>query len=156
MVDFDFPAYVNGQLESARTAWTTDFEVLEVEQLGTPLMGHARTPYDLNYELVSVNRRFAKRLQGEDPGPWPFVEGWAKAPEEYCDKPFALREFESTMDAMIQSLGTDLFRKIETSSGQTTAFELGLFCAFHILYHDAQLNYIQELCGDMAMHTTED
>ncbi len=156
MPEFDHLKYVDEQLQQARSVFITDLEAMDEEALGTPIKGKARTPYDFTYEIIVVNNRFAKRLRGEDPGPWPFAEGWAVAPPEYRDKVRALEEFQSSMEAVRQALGTDLYRVIETANGSTTPFEMGLFCSFHVLYHDAQLNYIQELHGDMEMHWSDD
>jgi hypothetical protein len=36
--------------------------------------------------------------------------------------------------------------------GQTPIYELVFFAAMHNMYHDAQLNYVQQLYGDMDVH----
>lgn len=156
MPDFDHKTYLFDQLQQARSAYILDLEALTEAELVAPVKGTARTPFDFTYEVIVVNNRFAERLRGEDPGAWPFGEGWAVAPPEYRNKPRALEDFQSSMEAVRQALGDDLYRTISTPSGNTTPYELGLFCALHVMYHDAQLNYIQELSGDMKMHWTEE
>ena len=60
------------------------------------------------------------------------------------------------MDEFISALeGTpedEMFREIQTPGGTTSPYDLALFCATHVNYHDGQLNYIQSLLGDTKFH----
>ncbi|MBS1723900.1 MAG: DinB family protein [Armatimonadetes bacterium] len=144
------------RIEEARDSYIKDFEALDECELGRSLGGVARVPYDFTYEVLFVNKRIATRLSGGDPGPFS-MEGWMKAPEEYRDSKRMMEEFRSTADEILRLWnGTpdgELEKEIPLPSGNTTSpLDLAELCASHMMYHDAQLNYIQTLVGDAEMH----
>jgi uncharacterized damage-inducible protein DinB len=140
---------------SAAKSYRQDFEALTHEQLAASPMGQARAPYDFTYEVVVVNKRIAARLRGEDPGAWT-AEGWMTAPEELKDKAALMASFDASVDELtsaIQSIpAEEMGREIVLPNTTTNPLDLATHAVVHMTYHDAQLNYVQELHGDMAVH----
>jgi hypothetical protein len=126
------------------------------EALGKTFGGSTRCAYDFTYEVAVVQRRFEARLVGRDPGPYPGADGWIQAPAEFRSKETAVREIKETTEAMLKAFDAlpeaELERPIDIPSGQTTALEIMSIARSHLVYHDAQLNYIQASEGDSGMH----
>lgn len=148
---FDATAYATAQVTNAGNYYLGDLKAISEEDLLNSPAGQARAPIDFTYEVVLINRRIASRLRGETPPPMTF-EGWMVAPEEFRSKEAAVREMESSVKEIVDAIGTDVMRTIVTPERESTAFEMANFGALHIMYHDAQLNYLQSMKGDMAMH----
>ena len=154
MPDFDSRAYALTQVTDAGNFYRKDLDALSDEAiLGSP-GGEARSPIDFTYEVAMINRRIAARLRGEDVPPMPEIEGWMVAPPEWRagGKAKTVAEFDASMKDVIDAIGDDVSRPLVTPARTTTAFEVALFCGLHVMYHDAQLNYVQALNGDSAMH----
>lgn len=147
--------HLTGKLEFAKKAYAGDLRAMAEEQLTTGQGGSARAPADFTYEVVSINNRISKRMRGEDPGEFKF-EGWMTAPDDFRNKETIIEQFEQSVDGVLTAFASvseeDMFRKIETPSGETSPMDLAGFAAAHMTYHDAQLNYIQTLKGDEEMH----
>lgn len=152
MPEFDHRAYAESQLAGARNFFRSDVEALDEAAIINSPGGKARPPIDFIYEIVLINRRIASRLRGEQVAPMDRHDEWIVAPAEFRTKATAMAEFDASMQEVIDALGTDVLRPIQMPDKQTTAFELALFCGLHAMYHDAQLNYVQCLGGDSAMH----
>ncbi|HRK22129.1 MAG TPA: DinB family protein, partial [Fimbriimonadaceae bacterium] len=111
--------------------------------------------FDYTYEVVIVNRRTAKRLRGEDPGPFA-NDGWITAPVAFCEKAVAQSEFQSTAEEFIAALeiipDDELERVIPLPKGETSPLDLASLNIGHWTYHDGQLNYTQAISGDDKVH----
>lgn len=138
-------------IESARASYVKDLEALSEAALSASPGGNARSPYDFTYEVVIVNGRIATRMKGETPGPWPF-ETWAVAPAEFKNKETAISEFNASVQAVVEAVGDDVTREVPSGDGVASVYSLGKFCPMHVMYHDAQLNYVQAMQGDAEMH----
>lgn len=140
---------------SAAKSYRQDFEALSHEQLGASPMGQARAPYDFTYEVVIVNKRIASRLRGQDPGPWT-AEGWMTAPEGLKDKSALMAAFDESVAELTSAIegipAGEMGREIVLPNMTTNPLDLATHAVVHMTYHDAQLNYVQELHGDMAVH----
>lgn len=145
-------------LNYAKDFYLKDLAQIPDDKLSAPIQGCARTPYDFTYEIVVVNNRVANTLNGKPNEPWPFEDGWATAPEEFKNRETASKEFEASIQAIIEkleSMSDEEAAEEFTPEGRdepTSAGAQGDFIALHCMYHCAQLNYIQQLCGDMKMH----
>src|SRR5512147_753859 len=95
-----FKDFLAERMTSAARLYVQDLEALDESMLAHSPGGAARGPYDFTYEVVFVQRRIAKRLRGEDPGPASF-EGWMTAPDEFMDKARAMAEVKSTVDEIV-------------------------------------------------------
>ncbi|GIV01181.1 MAG: hypothetical protein KatS3mg015_0011 [Fimbriimonadales bacterium] len=134
-----------------------DVGAMSHAQLNQSRGGATRKPYDFLYECSLMNQRMAARFRGEDPGPRPYPEGeFPTAPEEFCDKERALQMLRTSFDelrAATEALSPEaLHQPLPYGQGQYSAFELVGFAVSHLSYHDGQLNYIQALDGDGAVH----
>ncbi len=147
--------YFTKQLESSRDIYIKDLEVMSEEDLVGGLNGTERKGIDFTYEVAYVNRRFATRLRGETPEPWP-DGGWIVAPEDQKTKARAISNIRESMDELISAWNEvpaeEITRVITLPSGETSPLDLVFSSCWHNGYHDAQLNYIQSLKGDLAMH----
>lgn len=136
--------------------YVRDLEALGHERLGQGAGGTSRSAYDFTYELVIVHRRIEARLTGKDPGAYPGAEAWIVAPDEFRNPETAIREVRESAEAVLAAFDawpeSDLEREIPIPSGKTSALDLMSLGVFHLIYHDAQLNYIQSIHGDGAMH----
>lgn len=145
-------------VQDAKSRFLQDLEALPEEAIGRSPGGAARAPAHFTYEIVCVNARFAKRLRGEDPGPFS-QDAWASTPDSFKTKEGALAGFSASMDEILEALKAvpenEMDREIVIPSGTTSPFDLAAFCAMHTNYHDGQLNYIQALNGDAEIHWTD-
>ena len=139
--------------ESAVELFVKDIEALEESQL-EGCNGSARKPIDFAYEVGILNQHIARRVLSE-PSSLP-NEGWIVAPPEFRSKAAVtalLRESAETLLAATRTLGEDGGdRTVPTSEGETPVFDLVYFAAMHTMYHDGQLNYVQAIAGDLAVH----
>lgn len=147
-------AFFETQLQNLKSAYLKDLEKMSEEDL-LGAGGPARKGIDFTYEVSYVNHRFATRLKGETPEPWP-DNGWMVAPEEYRTKEAAIRYFTESIDEMIAAWQAipagEILKVIPLTTGETSPLDLVYSCCEHGNYHDGQLNYIQELGGDMTVH----
>ena len=152
-------AFVRKKMENARKMYIEDLEATPDEVLAKAPGGSARTPYDFTYEVVYVNRRVAKRMKGEDPGP-ANMETWLTAPAEFQSKAEATRQMKESTDAILAAWDeipdTDLEKVIPLPKGETSPLDLASLTMSHLNYHDAQLNYVQAMSGDDKVHWNED
>lgn len=154
----DPKAFAIEQVSDAKTRYLQDFAVLPDDSLDKSPGGAARTPFQFTYEIICVNQRLAKRLRGEDPGPFS-MDMWKVTPDEFRNRAAATQGFTNTMDEMLAGLeatpAEQIYQEIATPSGTTSPYDLALFCASHVNYHDGQLNYIQALNGDAEIHWSD-
>ena len=151
----DLKSHIRGRIAEAKKMFLEDFEAMPEDQLAGSPGGCARTPYDLTFECVYVNGRVAKRLRGEDPGPFQ-QDGWMKAPAEFGQKESAARKLSESTEEVLAAWDAlpaeRVTEKIALPNGETSPLELASLVATHLTYHDAQLNYVQTLHGDAEMH----
>ena len=148
-------AYLTKQLEASRDTYLKDLDAMSEEVLLSGVSGGERKGIDFTYEVAYVNRRFATRLRGETPEPWP-DGGWIVAPDDQKTKEIAIANIRESMDDLIAAWNTipadEITRIIPLPSGDTSPLDLVFSSCWHNGYHDGQLNYIQELKGDLSMH----
>jgi hypothetical protein len=144
------------RLTQARHFYTNDFNALSHDQLATSPGGKARSGYDFTFEVITVNNRIATQLKGEDPGEWPFGDDWATCPAEDQDKEQLLAQFHASVDQLVtltESMPDDKLEASFMSGERETSFaKMGLFAGLHMMYHCAQLSYIQAIHGDEKFH----
>jgi len=142
---------------SATQRFTEDLAVLDHEDLAKTMGEGGRCAYDFIYEVAIINARLAMKMRGEDPGPpaWDFGKEWLKAPEAYRTKDAATDYFKGRADELMAE-----YAKVESpvmleNDAPTTMFKNLQFLMGHTMYHDAQLNFLQSLKGDMAVHWSD-
>jgi hypothetical protein len=154
-MELDLKAFAITKVEDARNYYRQDLEALPDEAFDRSPGGVARTPAHFTYEIMCVNDRFMKRIIGEDPGPFS-TDLFATTPDEFRNKAGGLDGFVKSMDRFLEVLKAvpqeEILRQITVPSGTTSPYDLAMFCASHVNYHDGQLNYIQALNGDADIH----
>lgn len=110
----------------------------------------ARAIVDLVYEMALINFRMARRLAGEPPGELP--SPWITAPAEYRDRNRVRSFFDESVDAVVNSAGTDALRPIQIGDATEPALTFVNLALTHTNYHGGQIAYIQTLAGDDANH----
>lgn len=148
-------SFVTKQLEFARDSYLQDLDAMSEDHLLNGMGGEERKPIDFTYEVAFVNQRFATRMQGGTPVAWP-EGGWMVAPEEFRSKDAASKAVKESMDGIIAAWEAtptqEMTRVIALPTGDTSPLDLAFSCCWHNGYHDAQLNYLQQLKGDMGVH----
>jgi hypothetical protein len=138
-----------------------DYYVRDLKAMSHELLAHspggaARSAYDFTFEVVVVQKRIAARLRGDDPGPYAGGEAWIMAPAEFQNPETALSEMLSSGEAIRLAFEaipeSDLEREIPIPSGSVTPLSLMDLASGHLNYHDAQMNYLQAMEGDGAVH----
>jgi uncharacterized damage-inducible protein DinB len=144
-------------LQENSNMYISDLAAIPADQVAKSPGGVARSAADFTYEIIVINDRIMKRMDGEDPGPWPFTNGYAVAPEELHGKDALLAAINRSLEellARLTAMDEDEFsRPITMTDGtERPLHELLQFLPMHLAYHDGQLNYIQALNGDGAVH----
>lgn len=151
----DLKAKALTELRDVQKRYLTDLNALSEEAITKSPGGAARTPANFTYEITVVNKRLMTRMQGGDPGPFD-PNAWTETPAEFNTKDGAVKAFTESLNGIIAVVEAtdeaDMLKEITTPSGATSPFDLAEFCAYHINYHDGQLNYIQALNGDANIH----
>lgn len=154
-MELDLKKFAISELEDARNRYRQDLDALPADAFDRSPGGAARTPAHFTYEIICVNSRFIKRLKGEDPGPFS-TDMWATTPDEFRSKDAGTTAVINSMDQVIDALKAvpdgEMLREIPVPSGSTSPYDLALFCAKHVNYHDGQLNYVQAINGDAEVH----
>lgn len=147
--------YLAAELAKSKRMYLEDLAAMSHDQLDSGAGGASRTGYDMTYEVVLVNKRILSRLKFEEPTVT-MPKGWTIAPVDFRNKDVAMKEFESTMDALIQAWDAlpedQIGRKIETAMGDSSPYDLVALAGHHAGYHDAQLNYLQAIHEDQTVH----
>ena len=153
-----FKEYLHKGITMSRDFYLKDLDALPEDKLGVSPGGQARTPYDFTWEVVVVNNRVASQLKGEDPGAWPFPDGWAVAPDDVKSKETIKAKLSESVDNVLAAMDAkseeELTNKFtpEGQEQETTFANMCNLVAYHTGYHGAQLNYIQSMLGDMEVH----
>jgi hypothetical protein len=143
-------------IEYAVSFYTKDLEAMSEDQILSCAGGDARKPVDFTYEVALVNNRVTARLTNIDPPTMPQSEGWITAPEELCSKDAIIAFFKDTSDKLLAAAQgvseEDGHTLVGPEGRQEPKFAMANFAVMHTMYHDAQLNFIQSLNGDSAIH----
>jgi len=143
-------------LEQATGFYIRDLEALTEEAILQPAAGAARSVVDFTYEVALINRRIAARFRREEPPALPQGDGWTVAPAELRSKA-AIEEYaKDAFSELVTAVKTVPFdewdRPVGAAGKEEPAFAMANFAAMHTMYHDAQLNFIQSINGDLGMH----
>ncbi len=143
-------------IEQASKVYLNDLEAMTERQLLESAGGNARVPVDFTFEVALINRRIAARLAGQEPPAMPEVDGWLVAPDELRSKQGISLYLKSACEELTEAAKAipeaESGKMVGTPGSERPAFALAQFAAMHTMYHDAQLNFIQSLNGDLEMH----
>lgn len=159
MSTVDYKAHLTGFLRQATDFYMKDLRVLTQDQYANSPGGCARSPRDFTAEVAGINAYMARRVL--DANAQPATE------EERAGMLVKVANLEAGADAIHVS-SEALLAAIETADdailgaemmapwgAPTTVYAMCHLCASHVMYHDAQLNYLQGLGGDDQMHWFE-
>ena len=151
MTPTELKAFYRGNLEHARDHYAKDLSAMSEDALSKRPTPSARSAYDYTYEVIGVNKRMAIRLSGGVPVK-DTSEGWAVAPEEWQSKERIQGEFVQSMEGVIAAWEALPDDEVGRAEGDHRPANIVHMCCIHTMYHDAQLNYLQALEGDLAVH----
>lgn len=118
--------------------------------------GAARSVGNFTAEVVGLCLMTVKALQGEQLQ-FPPEEVQAEFAAKFTTREFCQEQVQKAANALADALEAATDEQLETQItapwGQPlSAFGFATIASNHILYHDGQLNYIQALNGDGAIH----
>ncbi len=151
----DVRELVKNSIVKAVTRYQQDLGALPAEKFAVSPGGEARSAADFTHECALLNRWFAASLRG-DALTRDTPNGWIKAGGDALDLTLATAAFKDSADELLAAFealdDAGLDKLVPGYQGPTPAYAWALFAATHIVYHDAQLNYIQSMLGDDKMH----
>jgi len=142
-------------LARAFQIFRTDLEAIPEDAFGKKFGPSTRTIEDIVYEVNLVNDHTGMTMRGEKPFDWP--EGdWILAPADFKGKEVVIAAFDKSCKRILETVESFTPEQMEettqTEDGETTRFQGCQFLKLHAWYHSGQLNYIQTLLGDGALH----
>jgi hypothetical protein len=146
---------IKGMTQAAEF-YAKDLASMSDEQILGAAGGAARKPVDFTYEVALINRRIAARLRGVEPPPTPEGDAFWTAPPELNSKTAISQYMASACQELIDAAkalpDSEWDKPVGAPGREEPAYAMVNFASMHAMYHDAQLNFIQSLCGDVAMH----
>jgi hypothetical protein len=131
-----------------------DLENLPADVFDKSLGGKARTVADIAYEVRLTNERLWRDLQGLPSAEQP--NAWATAPEDIRTKDATIASFQSSCDQVVQLIEQLSLEELEELVpgvlGEASRADHCRSMTVHLWYHSGQLNFIQTLLGDSAIH----
>ncbi len=159
MSTVNYKAHLTGFLRQATDFYINDLRVLTQDQYSNSPGGCARAPHDFTAEVAGINTYMARRVLDPD--------AQRATDDERADMLAQVATLESGVEA-IRVSSEALLAAIESADdailgaemmapwgAPTTVYAMCHLCASHVMYHDAQLNYLQGLSGDDQMHWFE-
>ncbi|MCO5295516.1 MAG: DinB family protein [Fimbriimonadaceae bacterium] len=139
------------RIEGALGRFRNDLEAMPDGSLGTSPGGVARTPLDITYEIVVVNRALAMHLRGEQAPEFEFGK-WHHAPDDFATLETALAELDASTHEVLEAFKAIPEDRLDVKRGPMSAIGTASLVATHLMYHDGQLNYLQSMHGDDQVH----
>jgi uncharacterized damage-inducible protein DinB len=120
----------------------------------------ARTSLAVVAHCVMTNRIFAKVLRGEAISPMPTPDEVHASSREFeatiHDRAEVVRLLEASREEIAAAFATMTAERFATSPNSPFGPRPMMFWMsvpdMHMSYHDAQINYLQTIWGDLAMH----
>jgi uncharacterized damage-inducible protein DinB len=136
--------------------YAKDLRALTDEAYHRAVGEKARSMQDVTAEVAGFNMMVAKLLRGED-APMPTDEQRAAFTASLARRADAEQILLSSADALATAIESVGHERLETMTqapwGEPMSFYfMANLTANHMLYHDGQLNIVQCLHGDDAMH----
>lgn len=152
----DHKAFLSGWVQNLAGMYCADIKAIPNEKLGTSPGGCARTPQQFSAEVVGLCKWTAAKLRGEEPVQRTEDEMQAfgttmNSQDAICG---AINAASTEFSEALMACPDDRLNSTVTPPWQMDAplYMIALITANHIWYHDGQLNYLQALNGDEAIH----
>lgn len=141
-------------LRSAFRMFRQDLDALPEDAFDRCCGGKARTVADIVHEVNLVNDHVRATVCGEPLFDWP--EAWITAPENQRTKATVMAAFDASADKAVAAFegmdGDRFMTPMEPEDPKSAPLGHLRFLLMHCFYHSGQLNFIQTLLGDDAMH----
>lgn len=141
-------------LKNSFRLFLLDLEALPEEAYDRSFGPKVRTVADIVHEINVVNDEVVKVIRGGYDGPMP--DGWIKAPESLRTKESVIDAFKKSSETVLATVEgftpEEMEETVKNQEGEATRTEEVRFMNVHVWYHLGQLNYVQTLLGDDAMH----
>ncbi|RYG36840.1 DinB family protein [bacterium] len=148
-MSLDLHALLKERLREAATLWAKDLRAHDPEHLTVEPKEGVRSAADIAWECVLTNRRLAMRIRGEEPFT---LDGFPACPPEFATIPALIKALSESTDEILAAAGDDVEREVSYPGGSESVFAYAEFAGIHMMYHLGQINYIQTLYGDPAVH----
>jgi hypothetical protein len=150
---------ITGQIEQAAHLLLVDLRHIPSDKLNVSAGGVARTPLAIVAECIGINDMIAD-VVGGTPRTYPTAEeqtSFAGTIDTMDRARNGIQESVQKLCNTVQGLSEAELDEMVTAPWGATYSRGGLaaFAATHLMYHDGQLNFIQALCGDGAVHWGE-
>lgn len=143
-----------GMLEDTVSTYLSDLAYVPEAQLSASPGGVARAPLDYTLECAMFARKVAASLRGDKAPDVPEEEWEATWRAQTLES--ALAEVRAAADDLIATWNElptgELTKPIPGFFGEHPAHVMVFYVISHFNYHDGQVNYVQALNGDGAMH----
>jgi len=154
--NFSTRASVAEWIRQVGQMYNKDLAAISDEQFKSSFAGKARTAQDFTSEIVGMNFMVARIISGELVS-MPSDEEQKAFRDSFTSTSFAqekITESTNALAAALEALSDEqLGEEVNAPWGMPiTKFGFANLQAGHIWYHDGQLNYIQALNGDEAIH----
>lgn len=141
-------------LRSAFHMFRQDLEALPDGAYDRCFGGKARTVADIVHEVNLVNDHVRATVCGAPLFEWP--NRWITAPENQRTKAAVMAAFDASAEkavAAFDGIAADRFMTpMDPEDPKSAPLGRLRFLLMHCFYHSGQLNFIQTLLGDDAMH----
>jgi hypothetical protein len=150
---------IAGGLEQCLAMYKVDLKHMNDEQLVEKKMGVGRSPLNMTAEVGFFNGACAKILKGEE-APMGDESAFAKLLDSFTTREEAVAMMDANTAELAEAIrglsDEDLGAQVMAPWGEPiTKGGLANMCVGHMMYHDGQINYIQTLNGDNAVHWME-
>jgi hypothetical protein len=131
-----------------------DLKALTEEAYLTPREEKCRTMQDVVAECITINQYMIAQLQGDT---FPeFGEATAANMEAVKTRAAGMELIASTANALADATLANRDKMGNMTMApwkeEITLFMMLTITAAHMMYHDGQVTYLQQLCGDDKMH----
>ena len=142
------------QLQMNAYLYGKDLAASSDEVMSSCIQGCARNPLSFTTEAAGFNMLCSKLIRGETVSD---MQGEYAKHSEYDTKEKAAAFLQESVDTLVKTIAEvsdeDLHKEVTAPWGQTMpAYKMAFMASWHMGYHDGQLNYVQALHGDDAVH----
>lgn len=138
----------------AASFFAKDLKAISDEAYLTKRADTCRTIQDVVAEVITINQYMVAQLNGETFPDW--AEAQAANMEVVNTREKAMSSMIETGNALADATLTHRNKMGDMTMApwkeEVTMFMMVTITAGHMMYHDGQVTYLQQLCGDEGMH----
>ncbi|MBX3119548.1 MAG: hypothetical protein KF784_10820 [Fimbriimonadaceae bacterium] len=155
MEGIDARGYLAGWAQALKQMYSADVKAIPADKLNVSPGGVARSSNDLTADTVLLMNWVTEALKGNETK---LEEGdYAALGAKLTTADAQIEALSSSIDAFCGALSEASDERLNSTimapwGMETPVYMLAQIAVSHIWYHDGQLNYIQALNGDGAVH----